>query len=355
MGYRMNRRDFFKGIGMGTVGLGLGLSSIEGMNHYAEALTEEEKHEMLMKGTVNFKGFMAKEITPNDEFYLTSYSSTVPAIDVKSFELKVEGSVDRPFSITMDELAAMKDKSEFVTLECIGNSVGGDAIGNALWEGVTLKNIIEKASPRKGIVKTVFYGEDGYSDSIPYELSLADDVFLAFRMNGEPLPREHGYPLRAIVPGIYGMKQVKWLSKIELVNFKYKGYWEKRGWSDEAVIPIKSQILMPMDNKNVPLGHYVVGGVAYAGRYGIGGVQVSFDNEKTWHDADMKEPLSRWAWVLWRYDWKPAEKGEYRITVRGIDKKGKVQEPGGLFSTSYPDGAKGYHSVDVKVVSSKRT
>jgi len=236
MGDRMSRRDFFKGVGLGTVSLGLGLSSLEGMHHYAEALTEGEKHAMLMKGTVNFKGFMAKEITPNDEFYLTTYSSNVPAIDARSFKLSVEGTVNSPYTITFDELAAMKDKSEFVTLECIGNSVGGDAIGNALWEGVTLNKIIERASPRKGIVKTVFYGEDGYSDSIPYELSLTDDVFLAFRMNGEPLPREHGYPLRAIVPGIYGMKQVKWLSKIELADFNYKGFWEKRGCSRSAGI-----------------------------------------------------------------------------------------------------------------------
>lgn len=353
MGNGISRRDLFKGIGLGTVGLGLGISSVEGMQHYAEAVTEEEKHEMLMKGTVNFMGFMAKEITPNDEFYITTYSSSVPLIDAGSFELSVEGSVDTPFRLSMDELAAMKDKSEVVTLECIGNSVGGSAIGNALWEGVTLHKIIEKASPRKGIVKTVFYGEDGYSDSIPYELSRSDDVFLAFKMNGEPLPREHGHPLRAIVPGIYGMKNVKWLSKIELVDFNYKGFWEKRGWSDDAVIPIKSQILMPMDNKRVPLGHYVVGGVAFAGRYGIGGVQVSFDREKTWHSAEMKEPLSRWAWVLWRYDWNPAETGKYRVTVRALDKKGRVQERGGLFSSSFPDGAKGYHSVDVRVVGSK--
>lgn len=350
MGKGLSRRDFFKGIGLGTAGLGFGVSSLEGMSRYAEAVNEGEKHELLMKGTVNFKGFMAKEITPNDEFYLTSYSSAVPDIDAGSFSLSVEGNVDSPFMITMEELASMKDKKEYVTLECIGNAVGGSAIGNALWEGVTLNRIIEKASPRKGIVKTVFYGADGYSDSIPYDLSLTGDVFLAFRMNGEPLPREHGYPLRMIVPGIYGMKNVKWLSRIELVDFDYKGYWEKKGWSDEAVIPIKSQILMPMDNKNITRGHYVVGGIAFAGRHGISRVQVSFDHEKSWHDAELKEPLSRWAWVLWRYDWNPAEAGEYRITVRGIDKQGKVQERGGLFSISYPDGAAGYHSVDVKVV-----
>ena len=346
----LNRRDFFRGIGLGTVGLGFGVSLFDGIYQCAEAVSEEDAHRMLMKGTVNFKGFMAKEITPNNEFYLTTYSDKVPDIDPKAFGLRIEGLVERPYTLTLKEIEAMKDKTEFVTLECIGNSVGGDSIGNALWEGVTLKKVIEKASPKQGIVKTVFYAEDGYSDSIPYSLSLSDEVFLAFRMNGEPLPRQHGYPLRAIVPGIYGMKHVKWLSKVELVNFDYKGYWEKKGWSDEAVIPIKSQILMPMDGKKIPLGNYVIGGIAFAGRFGISKVQVSLDDGKTWHDTETKEPLSKWAWVLWRYDWKPAKEGKYTIKVRGIDKGGKVQESGRLFARTYPDGAKGIHSVDVRVV-----
>jgi hypothetical protein len=350
MNERLSRRDFFKGISLGTMSVSLGGSILGGIYKHAEALTEEEKHEILMKGTVNFKGFMAKEVTPNDKFFVTSYSSKIPSLDPDSFILKVEGLVDNSYTMSMKDLIEMKDKTEFVTLECIGNRVGGNSIGNALWEGVTLRKIIEKASPRKGIVKTVFHAEDGYSDSIPYKLSLSDDVFLAFKMNGGPLPKNHGYPLRAIVPGIYGMKNVKWLSKIELVDYDFKGYWEKKGWSDTAVIPIKSQILMPMDGEKMPLGNYTVGGIAYAGRHGISRVQVSFDDRETWHEAETKEPLSRWAWVLWRYDLRPKKKGKYTITVRGIDKSGKVQESGSLFSRSYPNGAKGYHSVDVKFV-----
>jgi DMSO/TMAO reductase YedYZ molybdopterin-dependent catalytic subunit len=276
----ISRRDFFRGVGgvgLGTIGLGFGVTMLDGLYQYAEALTEQEKHTMLTKGTVNFKGFMTKEITPNEEFYITSYSSNLPDLDAGSFRLGIEGLVERPYTLAMKDLTEMKDKTEFVTLECIGNSVGGDAIGNALWEGVTLRKVIERAAPKEGIVKTVFYAEDGYSDSIPYSLSLSDDVFLAFRMNGEPLPKKHGYPLRAIVPGIYGMKNVKWLSRIGLVRFDYKGYWQKKGWSDEAVIPIKSQILVPMDGNRIQLGDNVLGGVAFAGRYGIGGVQVSLD------------------------------------------------------------------------------
>ncbi len=144
---------------------------------------------------------------------------------------------------------------------------------------------------------------------------------------------------------------VKWLSKIELMNYDFKGYWEKRGWSDEAIIPVKSQILMPMNGKTIEPGNYVVGGIAFAGRHGISRVQVSFDSSKTWNEAELKPPLSKWTWTLWRYDWKPAREREYTISVRGIDRKGKVQESGSLFGKiirTFPDGAEGYHSVDVK-------
>ena len=349
---KLSRREFFRTIGAGTVGLGAGVSVFDSIYNYAEALTEQEKHEMLMKGTVNFKGFMAKEITPNNEFYVTTYSSAVPDINMDEFSLRIEGLVEKPYSLTMTELEKLKDKTEFVTLQCIGNPVGGDAISNALWEGVTLRKIIERSAPETGITKTVFYAADGYSDSIPYSLSLTEDVFLAFRMNGEALPKDHGFPLRVIVPGIYGMKNVKWLTKIELVNYNFKGYWEKKGWSDEAVIPVMSQILMPMDGKTIEPGNYVIGGIAFAGRHGISRVQVSIDKGKTWNEAELKPPLSKWAWTLWRYDWNPAKKGEYTIMVRGIDQKGNPQESGSLLGKvlrTFPDGAKGYHSVDVIV------
>jgi DMSO/TMAO reductase YedYZ molybdopterin-dependent catalytic subunit len=349
----MDRRDFFKRIGIGTIGLGFGVSIFDGFWQSAEALTEEQKHTLLMKGTVNFKGFMTQEITPNDQFYITTYSSKVPSISQETFRLRIEGLVKRPLALSMKDLEEMKDVTEFVTLECIGNPIGGDAISNALWEGVTLKRLIEKAGPKQGIVKAAFYAEDGYSDSIPYSLALSEDVFLAFRMNDKPLPAVHGFPLRAIVPGIYGMKHVKWLSKIELVNYNFKGYWEKQGWSDEAVIPVKSQILMPMDGKQIPLGNYVVGGIAFGGRYGISRVQVSTDDGKAWHDAELKPPLSKWAWTLWRYDWRPTATGKYTLKVRGVGRNGKVQESGslyGLIFRSFPDGAKGVQSVGVKVV-----
>ena len=354
----VGRRGFFKFLGLGTIGLGFGVSMfntifatsrVDG----AEESAEETKHRLIMIGTVDFMGFKAREITPNEEFYITTYSTVTPDIDAGKHRLRVEGLVGEPSSFTMADLEAMKDKREFVTLQCIGNPIGGSAIGNALWEGVTFRKVLESAHPGSGIVEAALFGEDGYSDSIPYKLVQSDDVFLAWRMNGDPLPKEHGYPLRLIVPGIYGMKNVKWISKVELVNYDFKGFWEKQGWSDEAVIPLKSEILMPMSGKSIPPGKYVVGGIAFGGRNGVTKVQVSLDGGKTWADGHVKPPLSKWSWSVWEYDWTPERKGDYRIAVRAVDRSGKVQESASLLGRitgSFPSGAKGIHQVDVTVM-----
>ena len=350
----IGRRGFFRLVGVGTLGLGFGVSLFDTIFRYggiAATPEDDKKHLLYTAGTVNFMGFRTKEITPNKEFYITTYSDKVPAVNYDRFALRIEGMAERPYTLTMKEIEAMKDTTEFVTLQCIGNPLGGDAIGNALWEGVTLRKILDRAVPKQGIVKTAFFAEDGYSDSIPYTLARSDDVFLAYTMNGEPLPPEHGYPLRVIVPGIYGMKNVKWISKIELTNYDFKGFWEKRGWSDEAVMPLKSEILMPMEGQIVPLGNYMIGGIAFGGRYGVKEIQVSLDKGKTWHDANMKTPLSKWAWSIWEFDWNPPKPGAYTIQVRAVDRSGTPQQSPGLtarITGSFPSGSKGIHQITIK-------
>ena len=195
----------------------------------------------------------------------------------------------------------------------------------------------------------VFSGGEGYTDSIPFDIAMDGTVFLAYRMNGVPLPREHGFPLRAVVPGIYGMKNVKWVQKVELVDHDYKGYWEAKGWSDTAEILTLSQILMPMTGQEMVAGTHVIGGIAYAGRRGVAKVELSLDGGKTWNPVELKPPLSKFAWVIWRYEWKANEKGNFRLQVRATDKKGKVQESGSLLGRSYPDGAKGIHEIKISI------
>jgi DMSO/TMAO reductase YedYZ molybdopterin-dependent catalytic subunit len=346
-----SRRNFIRRVGMASLGLGFGIYVFPRILVPAQAQPSDKAHDLRMQGAVNFEGFIAKEVTPNSEFYITSYSDTVPEVDPEAFRLRIEGLVEKPYSLSLKELTELQDKSAYVTLECIGNPVGGNAISNALWEGVTLKRVLAKAVPKPGIVKAAFFAAEGYTDSIPYDLALSEDVFLAFRMNGQPLPPKHGYPLRVVVPGIFGMKNVKWLSKIELVNYDFKGYWEKTGWSDTAVIPLMSEILMPMDGNQIPFGQYVMGGIAFGGRHGVSRVQISVDGG-SWQDADLKRPLSKWAWTLWRYAWTPVHEGDFTLRVRAFDRQGKTQESSSLLGDvlgSYPDGARGIQSLQVNV------
>ncbi len=344
---QLDRRNFMKLCGVGTVGLGLGVAVFTRGYAFASETTKTEVHRILMRGTKDFRGFKVNEITPNDMFYLTTYDG-VPNIDVTSWSLRIEGLVEKPQHLTMAHLEAMQNKTEAVTLECIGNPVGGSAIGNAVWEGVTLQRILEEVRPKHGIQKVVFYAAEGYTDSIPFAMATAGQVFLAFKMNGVPLPKQHGFPLRAVVPGIYGMKNVKWLQKIALVDYDFKGYWERRGWSDVAVIQTLSQILMPMQGKTIAAGTYVLGGIAYAGGRGIRQVEVSTDGGSTWHAAELRPPLSRFAWTLWRYQWTGIQPGGYRLKVRATDGTGKLQAAGGFFSSSYPNGATGIQEISIR-------
>lgn len=342
------RRNFIK-LAVGTIGLGFGVSVFKGGYSFARDTSEDEAHRLLMQGAREFKGVKIPEITPNDMFFLTQYDSS-PDISPAGWSLSIEGMVEKPTVLTMANLTGMTDKTEAVTLACIENPVGGDLIGNAVWEGISLKKILDLAGPRAGIRKVVFYGAEGYSDSIPFEMATAGNVFLAYKMNGEPLPKEHGFPLRAIVPGIFGMKNVKWLKKIELVDFDFKGCWEKEGWSDTAEMLTLSQILMPTAGKPIPAGTYVIGGIACAGARGIRLVEVSMDDGNTWYPAELKPPLSPFAWTVWRYEWKDAGKGKYVLRVRATDGAGNLQESGSLLSDSYPSGARGIHEVKISVI-----
>ncbi len=163
-------------------------------------------------------------ITPNEEFYITAYRSP-PSVRLENWRLVVHGLVERPMTLTYADLLAQPKIAEIVTLECVGNTVGGEFISTAEWEGVSLRRLLEEAGVAAGAFDVVFRAADGYSDSIRIERAMAGDVLVAYRMNGVPLPQAHGFPVRIIVPGIYGMKSVQWLTDIEVVDFDYQGYY----------------------------------------------------------------------------------------------------------------------------------
>jgi len=285
-------------------------------------------------------------ITPNDQFYITLYDTT-PEVDVKSWSLTIKGLVQKPIRLNYHELLRRPTMSEIVTLECIGNGIGGDSISNAKWEGIRLKDLLQEAGPLKSANEMIMRAADGYSDSFPLKRALEPDVLLAHRMNNVPLPKDHGYPARIIVPGIYGMKNVKWLTEIELADYDYKGYWEKRGWSDEARVKIHSRIDAPGDGEKIAGRATTIRGIAFSGPTGISRVEVSTDGGRSYQEARLEPALSPYAWVLWSLPWQIPGAGGYTLVVRATDQTGRPQDP--MDRDTYPDGATGLHTISVTV------
>lgn len=306
--------------------------------------------------------FVASELTPNDKFYRIDTNIIVPSVDANSWRLNVRGLVKNgPMQFTYDELKAMPSVSEYATLECISDKIDGDLISTANWKGVPLKSILEKAQVLPEAIYVVFRCYDGYDVGIPLDRGLMDGTILAYEMNGTPLPAEHGFPVRAIVPGLYGMMNAKWITDIELVDKIYEGFWQRRGWANAAKYQTHSKIVFPGDalrnrlaedlsslNNSVMVGKKSpIAGIAFAGDRGISKVQVSVDGGNTWQTASIKDPLSSNSWVLWALEWIPQNKGKYNIVVRATDKAGNMQTA--EIRDNYPRGATGYHSVEEDV------
>ncbi len=298
------------------------------------------------------------EVTPNDNFYRIDTNIIVPSVDANSWRLNIRGLVKNgPMQFTYDELKAMPSIAEYATLECISDKIEGDLISTAYWKGVPLKSLLEKAQVLPQAIYIVFRCVDGYDVGIPLDRGLMDGTILAYEMNGVALPTEHGYPVRAIVPGLYGMMNAKWITEIELVDRVYEGFWQRRGWANNAKYQTHSKIVFPGNalrnrfeelSANITVGNKSpIAGIAFAGDRGISKVEVSTDGGNTWQTATMKDPLSINSWVLWALDWIPQSKGRYNIVVRATDKAGNTQTS--EIRDNYPSGATGYHSIEENV------
>lgn len=285
-------------------------------------------------------------ITPNDEFYVTSYRSP-PTVRPDSWQLSITGLVERPVVLTYEQLLARPARSEIVTLECVGNEVGGESISTAQWEGPSLKMLIEEVGVSTEAVDVVFHSADGYSDSIRLDHALRGDVLIAHKMNGVPLPQGHGFPARIIVPGHYGMKSVQWLTEIEIVDRDYLGYYQKKGWTDDATVKTMSRIDMPGHGSSLQGAKHLIQGLAFAGTRGIQLVEVSTDEGNTWQTAMLETPLSRYAWRFWKLEWQAPKPGRYSLLVRATDGTGRVQSSDDREPA--PDGATGLHQITVSV------
>jgi len=301
-------------------------------------------------GTIHETKFLSTEITSNDQFYIVSKNLFAdPTVDSSSWHLTVNGLVDHPFTLTYQELLALPMQKQYEAMMCVSNEVGGEYMSNALWEGVRLKDLLARAGVQKGAIKVVLYAVDDYSDSIHLEKALEPTTLLAVHMNGATLPQGHGFPVRVLVPGIYGMKHCKWLTRIEVVSNDYQGYWQQRGWSDAAPIRLTARIDTPLIGVDTQVNQTTyIGGVAFSGNKGISEVDVSLDGGTTWHIATLEHPLSDLTWVRWQYPWQPTARGTYTLVVRAIDLEGNVQDP--HQAPPAPDGSSGYDSFDISVV-----
>jgi DMSO/TMAO reductase YedYZ molybdopterin-dependent catalytic subunit len=285
-------------------------------------------------------------ITPLADFYKVSKNFLAdPRPDGNQWRLSVEGMVNKPTVFTLADIRALPSVEKQHTLTCISNEVGGDLIGNAIWKGVRLADVLKQVGIKDGVQKVVLTGADGYQDSILIERALNPGAVLAYEMDGAPLPPEHGFPLRLLVPNIYGMKNLKWITKIELVNTDFQGYWQRGGWSDPA--PIKTMSRIDVAKGSGVSQPVDIAGVAFAGERGIGAVQISANGGKTWQPAQVETPDVPNVWSRWVTRWIPQASGTFQVLVRAVDGKGVVQTS--QSAAPFPDGASGWHSVDVRI------
>ena len=318
----------------------------------ALAVRRLRTREAVVAGDPSFDAIprLVPRITTNDDHYTVDTALIKPRVDAKTWALEVGGAVERPYRITYDELLDLEAVERPHTLECISNEIGGDLISTAIWVGVPMADLLARAAPKADAYDVVLTSVDGYSDSIRIAKAQDPDTLVAYLMNGVTLPEEHGYPVRALIPGIYGMKNVKWLARIDVVREDYQGYWMERGWSDVATYNTHVRIDTPVRVETpgaVRAGEVTIAGIAFAGQRGIGKVEVSTDGERTWSEAALEAAPGRHTWRRWRYRWPAPSPGRYRIVARATDGQGNLQTR--VQRDPFPDGSSGYHAVEVNV------
>ncbi len=287
-------------------------------------------------------------VVPNDEFYRIDTALVVPRPDPETWSLKITGMVDNPVEFSLDDIMKMELYEDYVTISCVSNEVGGDLIGNAKWTGVRLVDLLERAGVQDGAQQVFSRSVDGWTSGFPIEIVYdGREPLLAIGMNGEPLPPNHGFPARLIVPGLYGyVSATKWIEEIQLTTWEgVDGYWVPRGWSKEGPIKTESRIDHPKNGAKVTEDPLVLAGVAWAPTRGIERVEVQLD-DGAWVDAELTTPLSDKAWVQWRVE-MPSASGNHLVRVRATDGTGETQTADK--ARPAPNGATGYHEIRFSV------
>ena len=285
--------------------------------------------------------------TPNANFYRVDTALAVPQVRTEDWELKVTGMVDKELRLSYDDLLKRKLVEEDITLTCVSNTVGGQLTGTARWLGLPLKELLDEAGVKSGADQIVGRSVDGYTAGFPVDAAYDRPALIAIGMNGEPLPIDHGFPARLMVPGLYGyVSATKWLTEIELTRFAdFDQYWVKRGWDQEAPIKTMSRIDAPRTLAKIAAGPFVIGGVAWAQTVGISMVEVSID-DGDFVAAVLADELNENTWRQWSFPWD-APAGRHRITVRATDANGELQTD--QRAEPFPNGASGWMSIFVDV------
>ncbi|WP_136609874.1 molybdopterin-dependent oxidoreductase [Sinomonas albida] len=287
-------------------------------------------------------------VTPNSSFYRIDTALVVPSVDPDGWRLQVTGMVEQPVALSWQDLLAKPLIERYVTIACVSNEVGGDLIGNARWLGWPVRELLAQARPKSGADMVLSRSVDGFTAGTPLE-TLMDpgvDAILAIGMNGEPLPPEHGFPVRMIVPGLYGfVSATKWVTELKLTTFAAEqAYWSTRGWSDHGPIKTSSRIDVPRDGARVGVGTVTLAGVAWAQHRGVSAVEVRVD-EGVWQPATLGTGISRDTWYQWSAKVQLTS-GRHQVSVRATDGTGALQVQ--QAAPPPPNGATGYHTITIE-------
>jgi DMSO/TMAO reductase YedYZ molybdopterin-dependent catalytic subunit len=288
-------------------------------------------------------------IVPASQFYRIDTALQVPSVDPTSWKLKIGGMVENEVELSFAELLGLPLEEHIVTLTCVSQEVGGNLVGNALWLGYPIRKLLERAKPTAGADMVLSTSIDGFTASTPLPV-LQDPntaAILAVGMNGKPLPLEHGFPVRMVVPGLYGyVSATKWVVNLKVTTYaKDQGYWTPRGWSAKGPVKLSSRIDTPQDGRTVSAGTVAIAGVAWFQHRGVSGVQVRID-DGPWQDAKLATVVTVDSWLQWSYAWD-ATKGNHTIAVRAIGADGEVQTA--ALADPAPNGSTGLHTIGVSV------
>jgi DMSO/TMAO reductase YedYZ molybdopterin-dependent catalytic subunit len=286
--------------------------------------------------------------TPNDDFYRIDTRLTLPTLGVEDYELVIDGDVESRQTFSFDDLTAMDLIERDITLTCVSNDVGGPYVGGARWLGVRLTDLLDLAGVGDTADQILSTDVDGMTISTPLKVATdGRDAMIAIGMNGEALPREHGFPARMVVPGLYGyVSACKWITRMTLTTYdEQEAYWTERDWAIDAPIKIASRIDTPKSFEDIKAGDTFIAGVAWAQDRGIGKVEVQIDGN-AWQEVELGPSAGVDYWRQWFMPWR-AESGEHTLAVRATSQEGELQTP--ARATPFPDGASGYQSIITRV------